>query len=423
MTNTTSNAGSEMKGGPAGPFEMMAEQFEMMARLAAIPGVLEARASATPQQAYFDLAAKCPVSDLGDNMYSVLNLEDILYVTKHRDVVQHAKYLGSDRPAIPLGIDGEEHRKYRRLIDPIFTAKNVAPLAEPVRILANEMIDGFIEQGHVNAHKEWCEPLPATIFLRIMGLPMKDLEQFIHFKTLTLGSASLDNMSDKEREQQMAERMEAVMWIHDYFNRDLDAREQEGTPRDDLIGQMLTSEVEGNRLTRDEVLDILGLFMIAGLDTVAASIACFLSYFARHADERRRIVENPELLHTAIEELMRFESPVTDGFRTALKEVRLPSGTVIPAGGNMHISWPSGNLDPNTFENPLTVDFERAPNPHIGFACGYHRCLGSHLARMEMYTALVAWHERIPDYHIEPGVELVYSGNPRAPHLLPLVWG
>jgi cytochrome P450 len=119
---------------------------------------------------------------------------------------------------------------------------------------------------------------------------------------------------------------------------------------------------------------------------------------------------------------MRFESPVTDGGRIALEDLELPSGTEVAAGTLMIMSWSAANVDPKYFPDPLDVDLDRSPNPHIGFASGFHRCLGSHLARMEMVTAMEAWHRRIPDYRIEPGAELVYSGNPRAPHHLPLVW-
>ncbi len=119
---------------------------------------------------------------------------------------------------------------------------------------------------------------------------------------------------------------------------------------------------------------------------------------------------------------MRFESPVIDGYRLVTEDLTLPSGVDVPAGACLLISWSGANLDPAYFPDPLHVDLERKPNPHIGFASGFHRCLGAHLARMEMRVALEVWHERIPDYRVKPGVELVYAGSPRAPHHFPLVW-
>jgi cytochrome P450 len=399
--------------------EDQAQAFGAAAAAWAEPELAAARASAEPQPMYVDLVERCSVREITPSVFSLVGMEDILYVNKHPNVEQASKYLGSNRPAIPLGLDGEEHRKYRRLLDPVFTARRVEPLASQVGQVANDLIDLFVGRGEVEAYRAWCEPLPSTVFLSIMGLPMEDLADFLHFKDLTLSNEDLGEVSVEELARR---RMEGVMWIQDYFTRDLDAREREPSDRDDMIGWLLSAEVDGHRLTREDILDILGLLMIAGLDTVAASLACFLSYLARHPGDRRRIVAEPQLIPSAVEELMRFESPVVDGYRLVIEGITLPSGVALPAGSILAISWSGANLDPAAFPDPLKVDLERKPNAHIGFASGFHRCLGSHLARMEMRVALEVWHARIPDYAVKPGVELVYSGNPRAPHHFPLVW-
>jgi cytochrome P450 len=400
----------------------MAMSFARMAEASHLafgaPELAREHMSACPHAMYQRVAAETPVRDLGDGYWSLTSMADIQYVTRHPAVEQGSKYLGSDRKAIPLGLDGDEHRKYRKLLDPVFTPTKVAPLAANVRQLAHELIDGFAADGQVNAYAAWCEPLPSTIFLSIMGLPMEDRDDFLHFKTLTLSTGD-PSLTD---EQRTARRMEAVMWIQRYFNASLDERARESAARDDMIGWLMGVEVDGHRLTRQDLLDVLGLFMIAGLDTVAASLACFLSFFARNPEQRQAVVDDPSKLKPAIEELMRFETPVTEGYRVNTEDLTLPSGPTIPAGSWMHIAWSAANLDPAVFTDALRFDPTRQPNPHIGFASGYHRCLGSHLARMEMITALAAWHERIPVYRVADGVELVYSGNPRAPHELPLVW-
>ncbi len=401
-----------------GGLDAMTAQFANAAIPFSDPEGFAARASATPMGMYAERAARCPVERIRDDFVVLLRMDDILYVTKHHDVEQASKYLGSSRPAIPLGLDGAEHRKYRRLLDPVFTAKRVAPLADQVRTLADDLIDGFVDDGTVDAHQRWCEPLPSTIFLSILGLPVSDLDDFLHFKSLTLGNEFATLAFDEA----MARREEAVVWVHDYFNRLIDGRMSAADPGDDLLAWLLTTEVEGDRLRREDLLDILGLLMIAGLDTVAASLSCILSYLARHPEDRRLLVREPQRWPSAIEELMRYESPVTDGGRIALVDLELPSGERVAAATYMAISWHAANLDPAAFDEPLTVDFERAPNPHIAFASGFHRCLGSHLARMEMHVALDAWHRRIPDYEVTPGTDLVYSGNPRAPHHLSLSW-
>ncbi len=396
----------------------MTAQFARAAMAFSDPEASAARAGAEPMQMYVDRASEGPLERIGDQNVVLLRMADILFVNKHRDVEQASKYLGSNRPAIPLGLDGSEHRKYRRLLDPVFTAKRVAPLADNVRSLADQIIDGFVGDHEVEAYHRWCEPLPSTIFLSILGLPLEDLDEFLHFKNLTLGN----EFGTLPLEQAIARREEAVVWIQDYFNRLLDDRLESASAGDDLLGWLISTEVEGDRLPREDILDILGLLVIAGLDTVASSLACFLSYFARHPDHRALLLADASRWPAAIEELMRYESPVTDGARIAVTDLDLPSGERISAGTHMGISWHAANLDPDYFADPLTVDFDRSPNPHIGFASGFHRCLGSHLARMEMQVALEAWHRRIPEYVITPGSDLTYRGNPRAPHNLTLRW-
>ncbi len=383
------------------------------------PEELDARGSAAPQEMYLDRLSRCPVKQLGDSTYRLLRMDDILFVNKHPDVIQGSRYLGSTRPAIPLGLDGQEQRKWRKFLDPAFTAKRLEVLAPQIKAFARELVDEFAGAGSVDAYTAFCEPLPSTIFLSIMGLPLADLRQFIDYKNRVLSQDPAEPHTD----ERVAHQMEAVGWIQQYFNAALDERERESEPRDDMIGYLLSGEIDGRALTREETLDIIGLLMIAGLDTVTGSLACFLSHFARHPDLRARLVQDPSLTHSAVEELMRFESPVTDGSRIATKDLTLPSGALIPAGSWMAISWSAANLDPAVFDDPLEVRLDRSPNPHIGFASGYHRCLGSNLARMELEIGLSVWHERIPQYSLRPDATLEYWGNPRAPHSLPFVLG
>ena len=164
--------------------------------------------------------------------------------------------------------------------------------------------------------------------------------------------------------------------IYDYFERYLAER---GDARgEDVISRILDAEVEGERLTHDEVVDILYLFTLAGLDTVTASLECFIVYLARHPEQRRMIVENPSLIASAVEELLRWESPVIFSARAAAIDVTV-RGFEITAGTPVAVCIASANTDEEAFDRADVVDFTREPNRHVAFGRGIHRCLGSHL--------------------------------------------
>jgi cytochrome P450 len=362
------------------------------------------------------------IQRLGPGLVAVHRMSDIQALTRSRAARQFevsrpaGMGLGGRRAAIPLDLDGAEHTKWRKVLDPIFAPRKVAGLEPRVRARAGELIDAFIEDGSADAYERWCEPLPSSIFLSIMGIPPEELDGFLSFKnTILAGGRPTDAQPTFE------ERMSAFDECEAWFAAEFDRRERSGDFGDDLIGWLMTAEIDDRRITREELHGICNLLMIAGLDTVASSLACILVYLARHPGDRKLLIEEPERWPVAIEELMRYESPVTMGSRHVVEDVELPSGRVQP-GTNIIVWWAGANLDAEAFDDPATVKLDRAPNPHIGFASGWHRCLGSHLARMELRAALDVWHQRIPQYRIPDEVELTYSINPRAPHHLPLVW-
>jgi cytochrome P450 len=246
---------------------------------------------------------------------------------------------------------------------------------------------------------------------------MTDLDFFLDFK-----EAILRPQGDTP-EERAAFHQAAMTRMFDYLNAEIDRREAASEPGDDLVGGFMTAEVDGERLTRDDILNIVYLLVIAGLDTVTSSLSCMLTWLARNPAHRQRLANDPSVIPAAVEELMRFESPVQWGHRLAIADMTLPSGAEIKAGEFLQTIWASANVDPAAFDDPLTVDFDRPANRHIGFASGFHRCLGSHLARMEMVVALEEWHRRIPDYRIRSEDELLYFNyNVRTVAHLPLLF-
>jgi cytochrome P450 len=322
--------------------------------------------------------------------------------------------LGGHHTAIPLELNGAEHTKWRKILDPVFAPKRVAVLEPRIRDRANELIDLFADRGEADAYVEWCDPLPSSIFLSIMGIPQSERAHFIQFKNVIISENPFEPASPGERD---AAFTDCEAWFAAEFER----RERSGDLGDDLIGWLLQTEVDGRPINRDELHGICNLLMIAGLDTVAASLSCILGHLARNPERREILLADPSMWPAAIEELMRFESPVTQGFRHVVEDVELASGTM-PAGTNAIVWWAAANVDPEAFDDPMEIRLDRTPNPHICFASGWHRCLGSHLARLELRVALDAWHRRIPEYRLKGDEPLHYSVNPRAPHHLPLVW-
>ena len=260
-----------------------------------------------------------------------------------------------------------------------------------MRERAGELIDGFVDRGEVDAYLEWCEPLPSSIFLSIMGIPQSQLEGFLAFKN-TISRRRVRSLDHAGERGWPAFDATATRGSPPTSTG---ASEPATTATTDRLAACRPRSTGGG-VNRDELHGICNLLMIAGLDTVAASLACILAHLARTPHDREALLADPSKWPMGIEEMMRFESPVTQGFRhvvgrrrAAERHARRPAPTR-SCGGRR------ANVDPEAFDDPLTVDLDRSPNAHICFASGWHRCLGSHLARMELRAALDVWHQPHP---------------------------
>jgi cytochrome P450 len=324
--------------------------------------------------------------------------------------------LKNKRPMIPLQIDPPDHKKFRKLLDPIFAPRKMALMDDEVSRLVNHLIDQFVERGEVDFAKEFSIPFPSQVFLALFGLPLDELDRFLTMKD---GIIRPDHVTGKlygSREASEYQQMIADS-VYDYFNEILDQREVER--QDDLLSHFIDAEVEGDRLTREDILDICFLFLIAGLDTVTATLDCMFSFLAQHPDHRRQLVEEPALIPNAIEELLRWETPVMGVARVAVQDTEL-NGCPVKSGDQVMIMIGSANTDEAEFSDADEVRFDREVNRHIAFGGGIHRCLGSHLARLELRVALREWHKRIPDYQIVPGHTLAYTPGLRSIDYFPM---
>jgi cytochrome P450 len=325
--------------------------------------------------------------------------------------------LKTERPLIPLQIDPPAHRTYRRILDPMFAPQRMRVLEEPVARLVNDLIDGFVDEGEIDFAARFSIPFPSQVFLTLFGLPLDDLPTFLAMKD---GVIRPDHVVGREfgHPETEAHQQRTADSIYAYFERVLDGRA--GEEGDDLLSHLLHAEVDGDRLTREDMLDICFLMLIAGLDTVSASLDCFFGYLAEHPAARAAVVERPDAIPSMVEEMLRWETPVMAVARVATRDTEV-GGCPIGAGEHVMAIIGAANVDDSEVPDAGAVRWDREVNRHLAFGGGVHRCLGSHLARLELRVALREWHRRIPDYSVAPGAELVYTAGIRTLEAFPMV--
>jgi cytochrome P450 len=327
--------------------------------------------------------------------------------------------LKTKRPLIPLQIDPPDHRKYRKLLDPLFAPQRMRLLEDSSVRLVNDLIDGFIDDEEVDFSKQFSTPYPSQVFLTMFGLPMDELPRFLTMKD---GAIRPDVVVGHEfgHPETEAYQQQTADSIYAYFEQVIGERARD--PREDFLSHFLQAEVDGDRLTHEEILDICFLFLIAGLDTVTASLDCFFGYLAQHPEQRRRLVEEPDGIPAMVEEMLRWETPVMGCARVATSDVVIEDFAV--GEGEMVMALlGAANVDAAEFPSADQLVWDREVNRHLAFGGGIHRCLGSHLARLELRVALREWHRRIPDYSVKPGVELNYTAGIRTLDTFPMCLG
>jgi cytochrome P450 len=325
--------------------------------------------------------------------------------------------LKTRRPLIPLQVDPPAHRAYRRILDPLFAPPRMKALEGSVAELVNGLIDGFVDDAEIDFTRQFSLPFPSQVFLTMFGLPLGELPRFLEMKD---GVIRPDHVVGHEfgHPETEAHQQATSDAIYAYFERVLD--ERAGAQHDDLLGHLLAVEVDGDRLSREDILDVCFLFLIAGLDTVSASLDCFYGRLAADPSARRTLVESPESIPAVVEELLRWETPVMAVARIATRDTDV-RGCPISAGEHVMAVIGSANVDDAAVPDAGSLRWDREANRHLAFGGGIHRCLGSHLARVELRVALREWHRRIPDYAVKPGVELEYTAGIRTLQTFPMV--
>jgi cytochrome P450 len=373
-----------------------------------------------PRAYYAQLRARCPVDfDEHRDGPAALKRADVESVLRDTELWSNetTPIMGSAEPVIPLGVDPPQHSIYRRVLDPLFSPKRMKALEPAVTDHVNQMIDAFIDTGECDFSADVAVPLPCLTFLTLLGLPPEELDDMVRWKDIMIRPEIV--AGSREAGQQL--QMQTVGEIYQRFAQEIAARRKQ--PRDDLMTFLITTDVEGGRkLTESEILRILFLLLAAGLDTVTISLECIFNYLIEHPEARQMLVDEPESMDGLIEELLRWESPVMGAAaRRATRDTEL-SGCPIPAGTLVLPALAAANLDPD-IPGSQQVDLRRKDKSHLAFGGGPHRCLGSHLARMELRVVIREWHRRIPEYRLKPGVTVEWTPSSlRGIDHLPLEW-
>jgi cytochrome P450 len=322
------------------------------------------------------------------------------------DFAPFAKLLGDTWAVLPVEIDPPSHAPYRNMINPLFAPRKMAALEARVREFARMYIDKFKDKGHCEFMGEFAFPFPINVFLELMGLPMAKLDQFLEWEAGLLHTLEMETIT------------EAARAVKEYLWEEIHKRR--ASPADDLISYGVKAQIDGRRLTDDELFGFCFNLFIGGMDTVSTNTAWQFRHLAENQQHQAQLRAKPDLIPAAIEELMRAYAAVTT-FRTCVKPVKL-SGVQLMPGDKIAMPTTVVNRDPEAFDEPNEVRLDRNPR-HVAFGNGIHRCVGAALARRELIIAQEEFLKAIPQFRIAPDAKILTSlGNVMQPDRLPLTW-
>ncbi|MCV7252328.1 cytochrome P450 [Mycobacterium hackensackense] len=296
---------------------------------------------------------------------------------------------------IPLELDPPDHTSYRRVLQPLFSPQRMRKLGDDIRSVVNDLIDQMAPKGEAEFISEFAHELPARVFLALMDWPLEDAALFSEATDAIL----FGKPGGTEEESQQA-IMAASLTVAGYFSGVI--AERRGKSGDDVTTTLINTEVElpdGTRqLTDEELFRMFFLLLMGGLHTVQGSLAWSIVHLTKNPEQRAALIADPALIPQAVEEILRMEAAVIPG-RRATRDVVI-GGVQISKDDQLIAPLCAANWDAQEFGNPDELDIERRPNRHLSFGAGVHRCLGSHLGRVELVIALEELHRRIPDYQL-----------------------
>jgi cytochrome P450 len=307
----------------------------------------------------------------------------------------------------PISSDPPFHHDARKLLLPAFTKTAVTKLEPATRAFCHGLIDGFADAEVVDAARDYAQHIPVRVIADMLGFPHEDGPRFREFVEDALEGI---NLPPEERIARMSKLFDYLLaQVHDHLDN----------PRDDLTTYLIDAELYGRKLESSHVVGTMALLLIAGIDTTWSAIGSSLWHLARTPADRQRLAADPGLLPRAVEEFLRAYAPVTMA-RLVTRDMHW-RGVEMKADDWILLSFPAANRDPAQFDRAGEVVIDREVNRHAAFGLGIHRCVGSHLARMELRVALQVWLERISDFSLADPSAVAWSvGQIRGPRALPL---
>ncbi len=362
----------------------------------------------SPFEALAELRARCPVAhtDAHGGYWAAFTYEDVGAIA--RDPQRFSSAQGVSIPAHafpmalpPIEVDPPRHLQIRGPLLDKFSPAAVSQMEPALRRVVGELIDDFVAEGFADLATQLTMPLPGIAIAHLLSLP-DEVVATVREWTIRL----IQNPTDLEA---IGDAMELIAALYD---------DRSEAPRDDIPSLVAQLVIDGEPISEGEYLCMMTTLVMAGLDTTANAGANVLELLSKHPELRARLVDDPTRIPGAIEELLRFSTPLPSLARTATAQVEIRGETIEP-GEKVSLCWIAANHDPEEFPDPERIDFDRFPNRHFVFGTGPHRCLGAHLARLELRVLLEEVLQRLPDFEVVHEDVRRYSGITRGISSLP----
>jgi len=307
---------------------------------------------------------------------------------------------------VPTQIDPPQHQKYRQILSRWFSPGAVNQIEPMARELCRRLIADLVERGSCDFVSEFAIRYPTEVFLTFLGLPAQEADRFVPWVEQFFAGFGGD--PDPAKQQGM---VDALTSIRDYWVAAVDERRGEPAPRDgDLASHLMHAQIDERPLTDAELLDILTVLVLAGLDTTRGQLGYLFRHLATNPGDRQRLVDEPALIPAAVEESLRLYTIIFGDGRKVTRDTEF-HGCPLRKGDMVYGLVSAANRDPRVYERAGEFVVDRKGNPHLGFAGGPHRCLGAHLARKEMQIATEEWLAAIPHFGLSTDAPLIERGG------------